>query len=112
MLNSRGSVHWPRVPQLGQAMSASAMESGSTSLPFLASRSAMASCMWSMRNRLWQLWHSVSGSVNSPTWPEATHTWRGRMIEESSPTTSSRAVTIERHHCRLMFSLSSTPSGP
>ena len=112
MLKLRGSVHWPRVPQLGQAMSARATESGSTSLPFFASLSATASCMWSTRKRLWQLWHSVRGSVNSPTWPDATQVWRGRMIELSSPTTSSRAVTIERHHWRLMFSLSSTPSGP
>ena len=42
----------------------------------------------------------------------ATHTCRGRMIDESIPTTSSRPVITERHHCRLMFSLSSTPSGP
>jgi len=93
-------------------MSDSGIESGSTSLPFLASLSARASCMWSTRKRLWQLRHSVSGSVNSPTWPEATHVCRGRMIEESRPTTSSRPVTIDRHHWRLMFSLSSTPSGP
>ena len=34
------------------------------------------------------------------------------MTEESSPTMSSRPVTTDFHHCRLMFSLSSTPSGP
>ena len=36
----------------------------------------------------------------------------GRMTDQSRPTTSSREVTIERHHCRLMFSFSSTPKGP
>ena len=93
-------------------MSPSGIVSGSISLPFFASRWAMASCMWSTRKRLWQDWHSVSGSLNSPTWPEATQVWRGRMMEESMPTTSSRPVTTDFHHCRLMFSLSSTPRGP
>ena len=67
---------------------------------------------WSARKRLWQDWHSVSGSVNSLTWPEASHTSRARMTEESRPTTSSRPVTMAFHHWRLMFSFSSTPSGP
>ena len=74
--------------------------------------SACASCMWSCRWRLWHCRHSTSGSLNTSTWPEATQTSRGRMIDESRPTTSSRPVTIDRHHCRLMFSFSSTPSGP
>ena len=78
-------------------------------MPFL---SATASCRWSARNRRWQDWHSVSGSVNVSTCPLATQVWVGRMTEESRPTTSSRLVTIERHHWRLMFSFSSTPSGP
>ncbi len=106
MLKSRGSVHWPRVPQLGQAMSARPF---SGARPFFSSNS---SSMWSSRNRLWQERHSVSGSVKTPTWPEATQTCRGRITEESRPTMSSRLVTIVRHHWRLMFSLSSTPSGP
>jgi hypothetical protein len=93
-------------------MSLRGIESGSISLPFFASFSARASCMWSTRNRLWHDWHSVRGSLNSPTWPEATHVCRGRMIEESRPTTSSRPVTTDFHHWRLMFSLSSTPRGP
>ena len=80
-----------------------------SAIPFF---SAYASCMWSARKRLWHDWHSVSGSVNVGTWPEASQVRRGRITEESRPTTSSRPVTIERHHCRLMFSLSSTPSGP
>ena len=54
----------------------------------------------------------MSGSSNSVTWPEASHTSRGRMTEESRPTMSSRPVTTARHHCRLMFFFSSTPSGP
>ena len=41
--------------------------SGSSSLPLRAAFSATASCMWSTRKRLWQDWHSVSGSENSPT---------------------------------------------
>jgi hypothetical protein len=108
MLKSRGSVHRPRVPQLGQGSSVMATESGS-SMPL---RSAYSSCIWSTRNRLWHSRHSVSGSVNAPTWPDAFQTWLGRMMAESRPTTSSRFVTIARHHWRLMFSLSSTPRGP
>ena len=108
MLNSRGAVHWPLVPQSGHTMSDIGIESGS-SMPFF---SASASWRWSWRRRLWQLRHSTSGSVKVPTWPEATHVSRGRMIEESRPTTSSRLVTIDFHHCRRMFSLSSTPRGP
>ncbi len=106
MLKSRGSVHWPRVPQLGQAMSA---RPPSGARPFFSSNSSI---IWSSRNRLWHERHSVSGSVKTPTWPEATQTWRGRITEESRPTTSSRLVTMVRHHCFLMFSLSSTPRGP
>jgi hypothetical protein len=108
MLKSRGSVHWPLVPQSGQTISVIGTESGSAT-PFF---SAYASCKWSCRWRLWQFMHSTSGSLNTSTCPEATHTSRGRMIALSRPTTSSRPVTTERHHWRLMFSLSSTPSGP
>ena len=36
----------------------------------------------------------------------------GQDHRASRPTTSSRPVTTARHHCRLMFSFSSTPSGP
>ena len=78
-------------------------------MPFF---SAYSSCRWSARNRLWHDWHSVSGSVKVATWPDASQVWRGRITLESRPTTSSRDCTIERHHWRLMFSLSSTPSGP
>ena len=99
------------MPQLGQAIVASSMVSGST-VPFLLFFSATASCRWSARNRLWHDWHSVSGSLNVATWPEASHVWVGRMTEESRPTTSSRCWTMDFHHCRLMLSLSSTPSGP
>ena len=37
-------------------------------------------------------WHSISGSVNVATWPEASQVWRGRITEESRPTTSSRLL--------------------
>ena len=67
---------------------------------------------WSARYRLWQDGHSVSGSTNSVTWPLASQTSRARITEESRPTMSSRSVTMERHHWRLMLFFSSTPSGP
>ncbi len=70
MLKSRGSVHWPRVPQWGHGTEVSSTVSGSATLCF----SAYPSCRWSARNRLWQCRHSTSGSVNTPTWPEATQT--------------------------------------
>ncbi len=54
----------------------------------------------------------MSGSVNVARWPEASQVRVGRITEESRPTTSSREVTMDFHHCRLMFSFSSTPSGP
>ena len=104
--NSFGSVHWPRVPQFAQAISASPPTGAR---PFFSSNS---SSRWSARYRLWQLRHSTSGSLNTSTWPEASHTRFGRMTLESSPTTSSRRVTIARHHWRLMFSFSATPRGP
>ena len=107
MLKSRGSVYWPRVPQFGHGTS-----DRSSSLAFLPVRSTYSSTSWSARNRLWQCVHSTSGSWNALTCPDATHTWRGRITELSRPTMSSRPVTIAFHHWRLMFSLSSTPSGP
>ena len=64
-------------------------------MPFFA---ASASWRWSARNRLWQLWHSVSGSVNVARWPDASQVLVGRITDESRPTTSSRDVTVERHH--------------
>ena len=56
--------------------------------------------------------HSVSGSTNSVRWPLASHTSGARITDESRPTMSSRSVTIERHHWRLMLFFISTPSGP
>ena len=58
---SRGSVHWPRVPQFGQTMSARPF---SGARPFFSSN---ASSRWSARKRLWQCRHSTSGSVKTPT---------------------------------------------
>ena len=43
---------------------------------------------------------------------DASQTCGAKMMDESSPTTSSRSRTMVRHHCRRMFSFSSTPSGP
>src|SRR3954464_14487524 len=112
MLKLRGSVQAPRVPQFGHTSSLRSTESGSISWPLAAFFAAYASCMWSARNRLWQDWHSVSGSVNVDRCPLASQVLVGRITEESRPTTSSRPVTVERHHCRLRFSFSSPPSGP
>src|SRR5262245_22944237 len=113
MLNWRGSVQVYRLPQLGQGTdSLMSTESGSTTSPLAACRPAYSSCKWSSRNRLWQDWHSTSGSVNVARCPLASHVFDGRMTLESRPTTSSRVVTVERHHWRLTFSLSSTSSGP
>ena len=42
-----------------------------SSMPFF---SAYSSSRWSARKRLWQDWHSVSGSVKVATWPEASQT--------------------------------------
>src|ERR1700709_1895508 len=115
MLNSRGAVYWPPVPQWGQGT----VERSYPTFPSASTdssdgppvRSEKSSASWSARNRRWQVVHSTSGSVKTSPCPEATHTWRGRITLESSPTTSSRPVTIERHHWRLMLSLSSTPRG-
>ena len=107
MLKSRGSVYCPRTPQFGQGTS-----DRSSSAAALPVRSTYSSASWSARNRLWQLVHSTSGSLNTPTCPDATHTCRGRITELSSPTTSSRPVPLDVHHCRVMFSVSSTPPGP
>jgi len=100
----RGSVKVPRLPQFGQLSSASVVDD-----PCFSS---YCSRRWSARNRLWHDWHSVSGSVNVSTWPDASHTSRARITEESRPTTSSRPCTIVFHHWRLTLFLISTPSGP
>ena len=97
-LKLRGSLNVPRLPQAGQASSASG-------LPAASSR-------WSARKRLWHELHSVSGSVNVATCPLVSQTSRARMTQLSRPTTSSRPCTIARHHWRLTLFLSSTPSGP
>ena len=110
MLNLRGSVQVWRLPQLGQGTdSLMSTVSGSRDVVLAP---AYSSWRWSSRKRLWHDWHSTRGSVNVARWPLASHVFVGRMIAESRPTTSSRVVTIERHHCFLTFSFSSTPSGP
>ena len=101
----RGSVKVPLLPQFGQLISCNPVGAR----PCFASN---ASSSWSDRNRLWQLWHSVNGSTNASMWPDAAQTSRARITAESRPTMSSRSCTIDFHHCRRMFSLSSTPSGP
>ncbi len=98
-LNIRGSVKVPRLPQLGQAISASVLP-------------GCPSSRWSARKRLWHEPHSVSGSVKVATCPLVSHTSRARMTHESSPTTSSRPCTTDFHHWRLTLFFSSTPSGP
>ena len=101
-----GSVNVPRLPQFGHAMSS--RPPGGT-WPCLTSN---ASIRWSARKRLWQDWHSVSGSVKVATWPLASQTSGARITEESRPTMSSRSCTMYRHHWRLTLFFSSTPSGP
>ncbi len=109
MLKLRGSVQVWRLPQLGHgtdSLMSTVSGSATSCLP------AYSSWRWSSRKRLWHDWHSTSGSVNVARWPLASQVRVGRMIAESRPTMSSRVVTMNRHHCFLTFSLSSTPSGP
>ena len=87
-LNCLGSVNWPLTPQFGQLMSS---RPPAGTWPCFCS---YASMRWSARNRLWQLRHSVSGSVKVATWPLASHTSRARITLESSPTMSSRSWTM------------------
>ena len=107
MLKSRGSVYCPRVPQFGHGDVGQVVLGRrlAGALDVLLGELVGAEALVAVR-------HSTSGSWNTSTWPDATHTWRGRITELSRPTTSSRPVTIDFHHWRLMFSLSSTPSGP
>ncbi len=93
---------------VGQVMSAIGTESGSER-PFF---SAYASCMLVLAGALVAVQALDERVVEDLDVTEATHTSRGRMIDAVQATTSSRLVTTDRHHCRLMFSLSSTPSGP
>ena len=55
---------------------------------------------------------SIIGSLNPPTWPDASQTFGCMMIEQSRPSMSSRAVTMSCHQAALTLRLSSTPSGP
>ncbi len=82
------------MPQFGQAIS----EGG----PFRSSA----------RKRSLQLRQSTIGSLKPATCPDASHTLGFMMIAASMPTTSSRSVTMCRHHAALTLFFSSTPSGP
>ena len=66
----------------------------------------------SNRWRAWQETHSTRGSLNWLTCPEASQTWGAWMIAESSPTTSSRSCTIERHQAAFTLRSRATPRGP
>ena len=87
-LKARASVR-SREPQLGQTPS-----------------------ILSSRQRSWQLRQSTSGSVKVARWPEAAHTAGGDRMAASSPTTSSRNCTIERHQAFFTLRSMLTPSGP
>ena len=93
-LNWRASVSVPFIPQLGQAISLGG--------PFRSSS----------RKRFLQLRQSTIGSLKPATWPDASQTRGFMMIDASIPTTSSRRLTIRRHHAALTLFFSSTPSGP
>ncbi len=67
---------------------------------------------WSARNRSLQFLQSTSGSVNVAMCPLASQTLGAMRMAASSPTTSSRSWTIERHQASLTLRLSSTPRGP
>src|SRR5260221_4526631 len=71
-----------------------------------------ASPSLSARKRPLHFLQSTIGSENPPTWPDVSQTFGFWMIAESSPTMSSREVTIRFHQASLTRRLSSTPSGP
>ena len=48
---------------------------------------------------------AMVGSLNAPTWPEATHTCEDIKMEESMPTIFSLACTMARHQYSLMLFL-------
>src|SRR5205085_1508071 len=75
-LNWRASVKLSLAPQLGHVW-------GSSSL--------------SSRKRWRHALQSTSGSVKFRRWPDASHTAGGDRMAASSPTTSLRSCTIERH---------------
>ena len=66
----------------------------------------------SARQRSWQLRQSTSGSVKVSRWPEASQTAGGDRMAASSPTTSSRSWTMDRHQAFLTLRSMLTPSGP
>jgi hypothetical protein len=93
-LNAFGSVS-ASLPQLGHSV-----------------RPSDFGVRWSARKRWLHSRHSTSGSVNPPTWPEASQTRGCMRIDASSCTMSSRSWIIRRFHASLTLSFSAAPSGP
>ena len=77
----------------------------------LAGQRSSAS-IWPARKRRLQSRQSTIGSWKFATWPDATQVCGLAMIDESSPTTSSRSRTMVCHHAAFTFARSSTPIGP
>mmetsp|Transcript_43726 Transcript_43726/g.140421 ORF Transcript_43726/g.140421 Transcript_43726/m.140421 type:complete len:300 (-) Transcript_43726:372-1271(-) len=74
--------------------------------------SARAQKSWSARKRSLDSLQSTIGSEKPSMWPDAFQICGEPMMDESSPTMSSRLCTKSFHHARLMLLRSSTPSGP
>ena len=109
--NWRGSVQAPRVPQLGQAsvveVDLVGVDARRTSSPLaylllevVGAEALVAGLALGQRVR-----EGGDVAAGLPGLARQDH-------EESRPTMSSRCCTMELHHWRLMFSFSSTPSGP
>ena len=96
-----------RAAQTRPARPRSALPCGST-----AGKTYAKTKSWSARYRSLVARQSTIGSLNPPTCPDASQTFGFMMIEQSSPTMSSRIWTLSRHQASLMFRFSSTPSGP
>ena len=79
----------------------------------LMGESSKISQIWSARISLRQLpLHMLIGSEKVSRWPEAFQMAGCMMMEASSPSTSSRSRTMNRHQRSLMLRFSSQPSGP
>ena len=107
MLNSRGSVHWPLVPQSGQTDLAhrhvvriSALLEGVCLLHVVLPVPLVA--VQTLDQRIVEDLDVARGHPHLARQDD-----RGVQADDIVA-----AGNDERHHCRLMFSLSSTPSGP